>query len=114
MYESDYQRRLEREANEADARRGTDRPMTRSELLKALAEEVEVEFLSPEGHERVRKSTEEVLSESFDALEQAGKESPGCTCSYSQAANPDMTMGPVRRHVDPECPVHGEKTDESA
>lgn len=46
---------------------------------------------------------EKALSDSFDKLKEAGEADDGCKCDFSQ-----MLGGPVRRHTNPRCPVHGE------
>lgn len=50
---------------------------------------------------------EEALRASFDNLKEAGEAEPGCICDYSQ----DLTHGfggPVKRHLNPKCPAHGD------
>lgn len=114
MYESDYQRRLRREANEADARRETDEPMTREEFVEALAKEVPgLKFFNPEQetklYDRFANDLADELNKSLDELDDGefgpgvtpNQVSPQCRCTYTWQTGEAMK----RQYVE-DCPIH--------
>jgi hypothetical protein len=94
-YESDYQRRLQREANEADARGAKRQPKTRAEFLQDLmseAENVDFQFVKPEGHERLKQIAPEIIMEN------------GCICTWVRQEGHDWQY--ARKNLN--CPIHGD------